>query len=70
MVYHRILDLTMDDEAGRTIRDEQRKCEYAVMAENMANNFFRVIGIPVNLIGYAQPPQIHTFTVWKTAFIR
>lgn len=54
MVYHRILDLTMDDEAGRTIRDEQRKCEYAVMAENMANNFFRVIGIPVNLIGYAQ----------------
>ena len=54
MVYHRILDLTMDDKAGRTIRDEQRKCEYAVMAENMANNFFRVIGIPVNLIGYAQ----------------
>lgn len=54
MVYHRILDLTMDDEAGRTMRDEQRKCEYAVMAENMANNFFRVIGIPVNLIGYAQ----------------
>ena len=54
MVYHRILDLTMDDEASRLMREEQRKNEYAIMAENMTNNFFRAIGIPVNLVGYVQ----------------
>lgn len=54
MVYRRILDLTMDDEAGRLLREEQRKSEHAKIAENMTNNLFRAIGIPVNLVGYAQ----------------
>lgn len=54
MVFHRIIDLTMDDEAGRAIREERRKGEYAIMAENMTNSLFRAIGIPINLVGYVQ----------------